>query len=169
MQDNKLSCQLHGCCQKAWDSWVWEEGFYYSWHKNSKSFVFSFVLVCPFSVIGMQRASFLNSFFFNSGLSCLVISACGYWFYRSQPLWGNVWEMFLYCSYRICGLWGEMQLCSTAWNSILLSILFLAAHLYSGVFFFVSSSLHPHGLQHTKPPCPSLSPGVCPSSCPSHR
>ena len=26
----------------------------------------------------------------------------------------------------------------------------------------------PHGLQHTRPPCPSLRPGVCPSSCPCH-
>ena len=26
-------------------------------------------------------------------------------------------------------------------------------------------SLWPHGLQHTRPPCPSPSPGVCPSSC----
>jgi len=24
---------------------------------------------------------------------------------------------------------------------------------------------NPHGQQHTRPPCPSLSPGVCPSSC----
>ena len=30
----------------------------------------------------------------------------------------------------------------------------------------VSSSLRPHGLQHTRPSCPSPSPGVCPSSCP---
>ena len=30
----------------------------------------------------------------------------------------------------------------------------------------VSDSLRPHGLQHTRPPCLSLSPGVCPSSCP---
>ena len=27
-------------------------------------------------------------------------------------------------------------------------------------------SLWPHGLQHTRPPCPSPSPGVCSSSCP---
>ena len=26
-----------------------------------------------------------------------------------------------------------------------------------------------HGLQHTRPSCPSLSPGVCPSSCPLNR
>ena len=31
----------------------------------------------------------------------------------------------------------------------------------------VSDSLQPHGLQHTRLPCPSLSPGVCSNSCPS--
>ena len=30
----------------------------------------------------------------------------------------------------------------------------------------MSDSLQPHGLQHTRLPCPSLSPGVCSSSCP---
>ena len=30
----------------------------------------------------------------------------------------------------------------------------------------VSDSLQPHGLQHTRPLCPSPSPGVCPSLCP---
>ena len=32
----------------------------------------------------------------------------------------------------------------------------------------MSNSLWPHGLQHTQPPCPSLYPKVCPSSCPLH-
>ena len=27
-------------------------------------------------------------------------------------------------------------------------------------------SLQPHGLQHTRPPCPSPTPGVCSNSCP---
>ena len=31
----------------------------------------------------------------------------------------------------------------------------------------VSESLRPHGLQHTRPPCPSLTPGACSNSCPS--
>ena len=31
------------------------------------------------------------------------------------------------------------------------------------------SCLRPHGLQHTRPPCPSPSPKVCPSSCPLHQ
>ena len=30
----------------------------------------------------------------------------------------------------------------------------------------VSDSLRPYGLQHTKPPCPSLTPGVHPNPCP---
>ena len=32
-----------------------------------------------------------------------------------------------------------------------------------------SDSLPPHELQHTRPPCPSPSPRVCPSSCPLSR
>ena len=30
----------------------------------------------------------------------------------------------------------------------------------------MSNSLQPQGLQHARPPCPSLSPRVCPRSCP---
>ena len=33
----------------------------------------------------------------------------------------------------------------------------------------VSNSLQPHGLQHTRLPCPSPSPRVCPSSCPLNQ
>ena len=33
----------------------------------------------------------------------------------------------------------------------------------------MSSSLRPHGLQHTRLPCPSLSPRVCSNSCPLSR
>ena len=33
----------------------------------------------------------------------------------------------------------------------------------------MSSSLRPHGLQHARLPCPSLSPGVCSNSCPLSR
>jgi len=38
-----------------------------------------------------------------------------------------------------------------------------------GCHSVVSNSLQPHGLQHAKLPCPSLSPGVCSNSCPSSR
>ena len=33
----------------------------------------------------------------------------------------------------------------------------------------VSNSSWPHGLQHTRLPCSSSSPGVCPSSCPLNQ
>ena len=33
----------------------------------------------------------------------------------------------------------------------------------------VSDSLQPHGLQHTRPPCPSPAPGVYSNSCPSSQ
>ena len=33
----------------------------------------------------------------------------------------------------------------------------------------ISDSLQPHRLQHTRPPCPSPTPGVYPNSCPSSR
>ena len=31
----------------------------------------------------------------------------------------------------------------------------------------MSDSLRPHGLQHSRPPCPSATPGACSNSCPS--
>ena len=33
----------------------------------------------------------------------------------------------------------------------------------------VSDSLRPHEFQHTRPPCPSLTLGIHPNSCPSSR
>ena len=33
----------------------------------------------------------------------------------------------------------------------------------------MSDSLQLHGLQHSRLPCPSPSPGVCPSSCPLNQ
>ena len=33
----------------------------------------------------------------------------------------------------------------------------------------MSNSLRPHGLQHARLPCPSLSPGVCSNSCPLNQ
>ena len=40
---------------------------------------------------------------------------------------------------------------------------------FSSVQSVVSNSLQPHGLQHTRPPCPSPTPGVYSNSCPLSR
>ena len=38
--------------------------------------------------------------------------------------------------------------------------------MFSSVPLVVSDSLQPHGLQHTRLPCPSPTPGACSNSCP---
>ena len=46
---------------------------------------------------------------------------------------------------------------------------FILEQFYRKVQFscsVVSDTLWPHGLQHTRPPCPSPAPGVYPNSCP---
>ena len=47
---------------------------------------------------------------------------------------------------------------------LLFSILLIVVQSPHHVWFFATP-----GLQHTKPPCPSPSPGVCPSSCPLYQ
>ena len=43
-------------------------------------------------------------------------------------------------------------------------------YMYSAVpSLVVSTCLHPDGLWHAMLPCPLLSPGVCPNSCPLSR
>ena len=61
----------------------------------------------------------------------------------------------------ICICITELLSCTPAANiTFLITCLFL---LFSRSV--MSSSLWPHGLQHARLPCPSLSPGVCPDSC----
>ena len=53
--------------------------------------------------------------------------------------------------------------------------LFSSGNIYSNQVFsqiscsVVSNSLQPHGLQHARFPCPSLTPGAYSNSCPSSR
>ena len=49
---------------------------------------------------------------------------------------------------------------SLVWLGIKFFLLFLFSH------WVVSNSLWPRGLQHTRLPCTSVSPGVCSNSCP---
>ena len=45
----------------------------------------------------------------------------------------------------------------------------LADAVFSSSRSVMSDSLRPHGLQHTRLPCPSPTPGACSNSCPSSR
>ena len=58
--------------------------------------------------------------------------------------------------------WGHKESDTTEWltypkNKTIISIQFSCS--------VMSDSLWPHGLQHTRPPCPSPTPGVYPNSC----
>ena len=64
---------------------------------------------------------------------------------------------------------GRKKLCLSVW----LLDGFLKIHLsFSSVQFncsVVSYYVQPHGLQHTRPPCPSPTPRACSNSCPSYQ
>ena len=55
---------------------------------------------------------------------------------------------------------------SKHWKTLLLRAAFSSVQFSCSV---VSDSLQPHELQHTRPPCPSPTPGVHPNPCPSTR
>ena len=61
----------------------------------------------------------------------------------------------------------------TWWRSLDISyLLCMINHLKASVQFsclVMSHSLQPHKLQHTRPPCPSPTPGVHPNPCPLSR
>ena len=61
------------------------------------------------------------------------------------PQWQEPWVVLMSLVSSICG------------EALLLSLLSCSV---------MSTSLQPHGLQHARLPCPSLSPGVCSISCP---
>jgi len=70
---------------------------------------------------------------------------------------------------------GNFLVNSGGFINVTISVLFC---LFSDFFFqgsvqfsysVVSDSLQPHELQHTRPPCPSPTPGVHSNSCPSSR
>ena len=57
-------------------------------------------------------------------------------------------------------------------SPLLLPLTFVLHGLFSRLLLFIHKlcpTLWLHGLQHTRLPCPSLSPGACSNSCPSRR
>ena len=65
---------------------------------------------------------------------------------------------------------GKQSCCHNHWSRLFcrsrLNLLFSSVQLSRSV---VSSSLRPHESQHTRPPCPSPTPGVHSDSCPSSQ
>ena len=73
----------------------------------------------------------------------------------------------LVCLFIHCGECSEfLSIMNKAAGNIVLTSFWWPLLLFSGLV--VSDSLWPHRLHHARPPCPSPSPKVCPSSCPLH-
>ena len=72
--------------------------------------------------------------------------------------------------YIFCPVFDWLRIESLNCNTekmLLLNPVWLRSLLFSHQV--VSNSLWPHGLQHTRLPCPSPSPRICPSSCPLNQ
>ena len=80
-----------------------------------------------------------------------------YW----APVGSCVFLIFVFYFFSLIGNPQKKDMLLKQGSTGTLSILFV---LFSG--YAVSASLWPHGLQHTRLPCPSPSPGVCSNSCP---
>ena len=89
------------------------------------------------------------------------------------PLFGIILECILY--HYLDLLSKTMIFCLLEYLCLIMFTLltpFFALPYFSSVQFsrsVMSDSLRPHGMQHTRPPCPSPTPGVYPNSCPLSR
>ena len=75
-------------------------------------------------------------------------------------------------SYCLCICWDSMNLLSPSLSTDLSNASLYILKVICSVKFscsVVSNSLQPHGLQHTRLPCPSPTPGACSTPCPLSR
>ena len=80
-------------------------------------------------------------------------------------------SLWLFCSISMSSL-GHIGVCLGWRLEIKLNYFWLGCPSISSVQFsrsVVSDSLWPHESQHTRPPCPSPTPGAYPNSCPLSR
>ena len=80
-------------------------------------------------------------------------SACTFWLHSAKSTCSFLQRIFK----LILSLFTHTYMCKH-----------ICAYIYQSVQFshsVVSESLRPHELQHTRPPCPSPTPGVHPNSC----
>ena len=62
-----------------------------------------------------------------------------------------------------------MEICRIQWKHDLEGNIALNSYILLFSHSVISNSLRPHGLQHSRLPCPSPSPRACSNSCPSSR
>ena len=105
-----------------------------------------------------------------------------FWMLSFKPVFSFFFTLMKRALYFLCFLplkwyylcfWGYCYFSQQSWFQF---VSHSARHFYdvlcSSVQFscsVVSDSLWPHGLQHARPPSPSLTPKACSNSCPSSR
>ena len=83
--------------------------------------------------------------------------------FSKGPFWLRDWTWISCIAGRFFTIWASREAphinisCTISFSSVQLS------------YSVVSDSLRPHGLQHSRPHCPSPTPGVYPNSCPMSR
>ena len=100
--------------------------------------------------------------------SCRILHCvCAYYATLKQQRGKNSFSFFsdIYCYFL--GTEGKSNVCRVV--SIKLRFLWRQPQLLLFSHSVMSDSLWLHGLQHTKLPCPLLSPGICSDSCPLSR
>ena len=93
--------------------------------------------------------------------------------FSNDPIHGKAFSPFLVC--KEIALHGATHLLSE-WASSLIPRMYKQLLYHSEVSFSIqfshsvmSNSLRPHGLQHTRLPCPSPTPRTCSNSCPLNQ
>ena len=94
-----------------------------------------------------------------------------------QRVWGTCWWWWIYSLSLLLWRFHGYAHMSRFIQFYVLHMFSLLHFNYTSIKFFkkelfssvVYDCLQPHGLQHTRPPCPSLSPGVCSDSCPLNQ
>ena len=115
----------------------------------------AFGIICekPLSNFRSQR---LPLMFYSLSFIVLLL---GLWTILDFLIWYVVWIQAI-----SFGIWTSNCYSTICWKDCPFSTKLLLLLLFS--CSVMSDSLWPHGLQHTRLPCPSISPGACSNSCP---
>ena len=95
---------------------------------------------------------------------CPTLRDLGHVLFASTCLWLTKNKFWTFLTSNSDTNFSSFQLHLTPWIWFFFFLL-----KYSWLVVVVSDSLRPNGQQYTRPPCPSPSPGICPSSCSLHR
>ena len=93
--------------------------------------------------------------------------------FSNDPIRGKAFSPFFVC--KVIALHGATHCFLSgplAWSQACINNLCISSEVSFSVQFshsVMSNSLRPHGLQHTRLPCPSPTPRPCPNSCPLSR